>query len=625
MQKKIESSKVRRTLKSDDDEVGLIVKYTSPEGKEAAAKYSTNGDVRDIGKMSIESFTARRSEIDSIRSEAGVQYVEEDQVVGLPGPEQQGGSSSLLDLGSETEPYGISMVQADVLSMGPNPIKICVVDTGYGLGHPDLPNETYDVTGTDTASGNWARDGHGHGSHCAGTIGAIGGNNVGVVGVNPDPNKFTFHIGKGLSDSGSGTNSAVLAAAEGCGEAGAKIISMSLGGGGWSQAAFDTYKNLYDDGVLIIAAAGNGGASAGISLPAGYPHVMSVAAVNSQGQRASFSQNDEQVEIAAPGVSVSSTITESNGASFTYASWSGTSMACPHVAGVAALVWSHFPNCTNNQIRNVLIRSAQDAGNTGCDEDYGHGIVKAKNAYDLLVAEGCEAGGDSPPTLSDGAVGGCEQDPNYVPPTTAAPTPFECSEKVFELELQTDNYGSETSWDIKNDIDAVIASGNEYASSGSFTEQRCLSDQAYTFTIYDAYGDGICCGYGQGSYKLTYDGEVVKQGGQFASSEATTFGGSPAPGPAPVPAPAPSPMPAPAPQPVPAPSPVPAPMPSPAPEPAPAPTPAPVPLPSPMPAPIPVPVPAPGPISGPPGLGGPPGPDGPPGARGPPGPPGPPR
>merc|ERR1719343_715452 len=225
---------------------------------------------------------------------------------------------------------------------------------------------------------------------------------------------------------------------------------MSLGGGGYSQASVETYTNLYNAGVLIIAAAGNGGSGASVSYPAGYNQVMSVAAVNSQGQRASFSQNDDQVEIAAPGVGVESTITTSNGNSFSYASWSGTSMACPHVAGVAALVWSHFPNCTNNQIRNVLIKSAQDAGASGCDEDYGHGIVKAKAAYDLLTEEGCEAGGPSTPTLSDGAVGGCEQDPNYVPPTTAAPTPFECSEKIFKLDLLTDNFGSETSWDIKD-------------------------------------------------------------------------------------------------------------------------------------------------------------------------------
>ena len=96
------------------------------------------------------------------------------------------------------------------------------------------------------------------GTHCAGTIGAIGGNDEGVDSVNPDPSKFDFFIGKGLADSGSGSNSGVLQAVEACRDNGAHIISMSLGGGGFSQAAFDTYTDMYDDGVLVIAAAGNG-------------------------------------------------------------------------------------------------------------------------------------------------------------------------------------------------------------------------------------------------------------------------------------------------------------------------------------------------------------------------------
>ena len=96
------------------------------------------------------------------------------------------------------------------------------------------------------------------GSHCAGTIGAIGNNDVGVTSVNPDPNKIDFFIGKGLSDSGSGSTSGVLAAAMACKDNGADIISMSLGGGGWGQSSVDTYTEIYDAGVLIIAAAGNG-------------------------------------------------------------------------------------------------------------------------------------------------------------------------------------------------------------------------------------------------------------------------------------------------------------------------------------------------------------------------------
>jgi hypothetical protein len=123
------------------------------------------------------------------------------------------------------------------------------------------------------------------------------------------------------------------------------------------------------------------------------------------------------VEIAAPGVDILSTIP--NG----YAFASGTSMACPHVAGVAAQIWSRFPECTNTQIRNVLLRTAKHVGECvhrsllyeGCyNVGVGSGLVQSKAAYDLLAAEGCEAGGDVLSKPSDIAVGGCLQNPDFV-------------------------------------------------------------------------------------------------------------------------------------------------------------------------------------------------------------------
>jgi len=146
-----------------------------------------------------------------------------------------------------------------------------------------------------------------------------------VTSVNPDPNKFLFYIGKGLSDSGSGTTSGVLAAVDACVAKGAKIISMSLGGGSYSTVSANTFLQHYNNGVLIVAAAGNGGNSA-LSYPASYPAVMSIAAVDSNMNKASFSQWNSQVEISGPGVSVKSTIPGG------YDSWSGTSMATPHVS-----------------------------------------------------------------------------------------------------------------------------------------------------------------------------------------------------------------------------------------------------------------------------------------------------
>ena len=137
---------------------------------------------------------------------------------------------------------------------------------------------------------------------------------------------------------------------------------------------------------------------------------MSVAAVDSNEKRAYFSQYNSQVEIAGPGVSVRSTIPNNNG----YANKSGTSMATPHVAGVAALVWSYFPECTNHQIRGALIKSARDKGAPGCDTQYGHGIVDADAAFELLKNGGCDAGDNT----AGPSPGGCAQ--------LAAPTPNYC-------------------------------------------------------------------------------------------------------------------------------------------------------------------------------------------------------
>jgi len=399
----------------------------------------------------------------------------------------------------------------------PEPITICVVDTGYSFGHANLPGMQHNVTGTDTDSGIALEDpGSGHGTHVSGTIGAIGGNGGGVVGVNPDPNRFKFHIGKGLSNSGSGSGATVLAAVQGCVDNGAKVISMSLGGPAPSNIARDMYNQHYDNGVLIVAAAGNSGNGA-FSYPASYEAVMSVAAVNTPGRnRASFSQFNSQLEISGPGVQVQSTSNADLGING-IRTLSGTSMACPHVAGVAALVWSYFPECSNDQIRTALLMSAADEGAVGCDNEYGHGFVQAEAAYDLLAAQGCGVG--------FGRIGGCAQIPDSVVPTPA-PTPFNCDPaETFTLDLTTDVFGSETTWTI-GAAGTTQASGSNYPSSTTTEEQWCKEgiQGCATFTINDAFGDGICCGFGQGGYTVTYGGEQVITGGDFGDTESTSFG-----------------------------------------------------------------------------------------------------
>ncbi|EKE77049.1 S8 family serine peptidase [Gallaecimonas xiamenensis] len=400
------SGAVAASLKDDltikpAEEGRYIIKYKAPNplSKDLAAK-SVTGPMAQ-GQFSVQAAEALLAKADAkaimhlskaavsvaqlnakqlalLKKDPAVEYIEVD-------PKRH--------LMAEQVPYGITMVQADQLSDSAIANrKVCIVDTGYSLGHEDLPNSG--ITGNDGYggydTGNWYDDGNGHGTHVAGTITAIGGNNVGVVGVS-DSGNIGLHIVKVFNNSGNWAyGSDLVAAIQQCEAAGANVISMSLGGGGSSTTERNAMDSAYNDGVLIVAAAGNDGNSS-LSYPASYNNVVSVAAVDSSGTRASFSQYNSQVEISGPGVGVRSTVPGNS-----YANYSGTSMATPHVSAVAALVWSLHTQCSNADIRAALNATAQDKGSAGRDNYYGYGIVKAKAAHDYLTANGC-GGGTTPP------------------------------------------------------------------------------------------------------------------------------------------------------------------------------------------------------------------------------------
>ncbi|MBS3796815.1 S8 family serine peptidase [Pseudoalteromonas sp. BDTF-M6] len=368
------------TAQAANEDQRYIVKF-KPGHKASVmtAVSNSRGKVeRELDKHRLVAVTLSAQAAKQFKNRKDIEFVEVDQKRYLM---------------AESTPYGISMVQADQVSDAlTGNMKVCIMDTGYDLGHEDLP--TTGVTGDDGYdnynSGNWYEDGHGHGTHVSGTIAALGGNGTGVVGVNPSGN-LSLHMVKVFNSSGNWAyGSDLIAAVDQCMAAGAKVISMSLGGGGSSSAEQAAFDNAHANGLLSIAAAGNDGNSS-MSYPASYDSVMSVAAVDSNGTKASFSQYNSQVEIAAPGVAVNSTLPNNS-----YAAWSGTSMATPHVAGVAALVWSHYPSCSNDQVRTAMALSAEDRGSAGRDNSYGWGIVKAKAMFDLF-ADGCDVGELPPP------------------------------------------------------------------------------------------------------------------------------------------------------------------------------------------------------------------------------------
>ncbi len=157
---------------------------------------------------------------------------------------------------------------------------------------------------------------------------------------------------------------------------------MSLGSNAFSYIEEIAYSRIYyEDDVLLVAAAGNDGNEL-YTYPASYPTVLSVAAVDNRNIHASFSNENNMVDISAPGVNVLSTYP---GNRLSYLS--GTSMATPHVSGVAALVWSHYPEKTAQEIVQALVNSALDLGDPGQDKKYGHGLVQADEAMKYLSGE----------------------------------------------------------------------------------------------------------------------------------------------------------------------------------------------------------------------------------------------
>ncbi len=419
---------------------------------------------------------------------------------------------------AQSTPYGITMVQAPTVwaAAGPGGTRgtgavVADLDTGLDLLHPDLPAP---ATMQSFIDGQAVQDGHGHGTHTAGTICALD-NTIGVVGVAPSA---TLIVGKVLSDGGSGPDSSVAAGIDWAVANRARVISMSLGGSDDGQAMHDSCDAALAAGVLVVAAAGNSNSSAP-SYPAAWSSVLSVAAVSSTMARASFSNFGPTISLSAPGVSVTSTyvsglatwsaaghiatpltgsasgvvsgnavycgigdsaaafppavagqiahirrgtnsfqekaqfavdagavgviisnnvagsfsgtlgqefaipvvgISQADGdnlqaadgvattintaGNHTYGSLSGTSMACPHVSGVAALLFAARPTSTPAQVRSAMEQTAMDLGDPGRDDLFGWGLVQASAAMGNLLAQiPC-------PADYDGAVGLSVQD-----------------------------------------------------------------------------------------------------------------------------------------------------------------------------------------------------------------------
>ena len=274
--------------------------------------------------------------------------------------------------------YGIPDVWKQSRGRG---IRVAVLDTGIDVTHKDLDGAILEAKDFTRSPGGY-RDVAGHGTHCAGVIGARQ-NDTGVVGICPDlrMDDGGLLIGKVLGDDGAGLESWIAAGIDWAVERGAHLLSLSFGSPTASPTIFQAIFRAVARGVFVVAAAGNNGADNSVDYPGRYRETIAVGAVDRHGRVAKFSSRGNEVDTAAPGEDVLSTFPGNR-----YAKLSGTSMATPFVTGVVALMLSKHreqgsatPIRTTDDLREHLARTATDAGSPGKDPSYGYGLINPKS------------------------------------------------------------------------------------------------------------------------------------------------------------------------------------------------------------------------------------------------------
>ena len=287
------------------------------------------------------------------------------------------------------------------VTIGSSRVKIAILDTGIDQDHEDLSAKI--VANQNFTSSSTVDDLYGHGTHVAGIAAAITNNSTGVAGLGYDSSLMNVKV---LDDTGSGYYSWIANGIIWATDNGAKVINMSLGGSSGSSTLQNAVNYAAANGVVIAAAAGNSGNSSR-TYPAYYSGAIAVAATDSNDTKASWSSYGSWVDVAAPGVNIYSTFPNHPyviNKNLGYDNGSGTSMATPHVAGLAGLIWATGICSTNTCVRAQIENNADPIAGTGSYWTYGR-----MNAYKSV-------GGSSPapsPTPS----------PSPTPTPTPSPSP----------------------------------------------------------------------------------------------------------------------------------------------------------------------------------------------------------
>ncbi|CDQ20223.1 S8 family peptidase [Halobacillus karajensis] len=263
-------------------------------------------------------------------------------------------------------PQNTSTPAAWDMTFGDSSQEIAVIDTGVYYDHPDLNDKT--ILGYDFAQNdNDPKDLNGHGTHVAGTAAAETNNATGVAGMAPETKVLAV---RALGANGSGSLNDIADAIRYSADAGAEVINMSLGCDCDSQTLEDAVNYAWNSGSVVVAAAGNDGVSTTFE-PASYENVIAVGAVDSNNEVAYFSNYGSWVDVTAPGVDIVSTVLRGK-----YDSYSGTSMASPHVAGLAGLLASQ--GRSNTEIRTAIEQTADPINGTG--SYFEHGLINSYHA-----------------------------------------------------------------------------------------------------------------------------------------------------------------------------------------------------------------------------------------------------